>query len=167
MADEYADTKKMFVDAGLINYFNSAYGYAIFPTIGKAGFVVGGAYGKGQVYENHLYIGNTSMTQASIGFQIGGAGYSQIIFFQDKRALDNFTSGNFEFGAEAKAVAITAAVGGSAGSAGNSATTSGGKNNAIIQGSGYTQGMITFTIVKGGAMFDISVNGQKFKYMRM
>lgn len=165
-ADEYADTKKMFTDAGLSKFFDSAYGYALFPTIGEAGFIVGGAYGKGKVYEQGKYIGDTSMTQASIGFQFGGTGYSQVIFFEDKRALVTFTSGNFEFGAEAKAVAITAAAGASSSTTGSSATASGGKNNAVVTDAGYTKGMLTFTIVKGGAMFDVSLGGQKFKYMK-
>jgi len=165
-ADKYAETKKMFSDAGASNMFDSAYGYALFPTIGKAGFVVGGAYGEGKVYEQGKYIGDTSMTQASIGFQLGGAGFSQVIFFEDKRALDTFTSGNFEFGAEAQAIAITAAAGASSSTTGSSATASGGKNNAATTSAGYTKGMLTFTIVKGGAMFDVSLGGQKFKYMK-
>ena len=97
LADAYSDTKKLFENAGAANMFESAYGYALFPTIGKAGFVVGGAYGEGRVYEQGKHIGNTSMTQATIGFQLGGAGFSQVIFFEDKRALDEFTKGNFEF----------------------------------------------------------------------
>lgn len=165
-SDEYSDTKKMFEQAGQSNLFDSAYGYALFPTIGKAGFVVGGAYGKGKVYEKGTYIGDTSMTQATIGFQIGGAGFSQVVFFEDKRALDTFTSGNFEFGAEAQAVAITAAAGATSNTAGSSATASGGKNNAATTSAGYTRGMLIFTIVKGGAMFDVSLGGQKFKYMK-
>ena len=98
-ADEFSDTKKMFEDAEAANMFNSAYGYALFPTIGKAGFVIGGAYGTGRVYEQGAYIGDTSMSQATIGFQVGGSGFSQVIFFEDKDTLDDFTSGNFEFGA--------------------------------------------------------------------
>ncbi|MEE4167225.1 MAG: lipid-binding SYLF domain-containing protein [Desulfocapsaceae bacterium] len=166
-ADEYSETKEMFANAGAANLFDSAYGYALFPTIGKAGFIVGGAYGKGRVYEQGNYVGDTSMTQASIGFQIGGAGFSQVVFFEDKRALDTFTTGNFEFGAEAQAVAITAAAGATSNTAGSSATASGGKNNAVTTDAGYTKGMLIFTIVKGGAMFDVSVGGQKFKYMKM
>src|SRR5210317_2583016 len=131
-ADDYADTKKMFEDAGISNMFSSAYGYALFPTIGKAGFVVGGAYGKGRVYEQGKHIGNTAMTQATVGFQLGGAGFSQVVFFQDKRALEEFTKGSFEFGADAQATAITAAAGASANTAGSSATASGGKNNASM-----------------------------------
>ena len=163
LADEYSDTKKMFVDAGASNLFQSAYGYALFPTIGKAGFVVGGAYGKGRVYSGGKHIGDTSMTQASIGFQLGGSGFSQVIFFEDKRALDEFTSGNFEFGAQAQAVALTAAAGASANTSGNSATASGGKNNANTAGS-YHKGMATFTITKGGLMYEASIGGQKFSY---
>ncbi len=165
-ADNYSDTKKMFVDAGLSDMFNSAYGYALFPTIGKAGFIVGGAYGKGKVYEQGKYIGDTAMTQASIGFQLGGSGFSQVVFFQDKRALGEFINGNFEFGAEAQAVALTAAAGASANTSGSSATASGGKNNAAIGSSGYNKGMATFTITKGGLMYEVSLGGQKFSFTK-
>ena len=163
LADEYSDTKKMFEDAGVSSLFRSAYGYALFPTIGKAGFVFGGAYGKGRVYRGGQYIGNTDMTQATVGFQLGASGFSQVVFFEDKRALDEFTRGNFEFGADAQAVAITAAAGASANTSGSSATASGGKNNANTVGS-YHKGMATFTITKGGLMYEVSVGGQKFSY---
>lgn len=165
-ADNYADTKKMFEDAGLSAMFSSAYGYALFPTIGKAGFLVGGAYGKGRVFEQGEYIGDTAMTQATVGFQLGGTGFSQVIFFQDKRALLEFTNGNFEFGAEAQATAITAAAGASANTSGSSATASGGKNNATTAGAGYNKGMATFTITKGGLMYEISIGGQKFSFTK-
>ena len=166
-ADEYSDTKKMFEEAGVSNMFNSAYGYALFPTIGKAGFLVGGAYGKGRVYEQGKHVGDTAMTQATVGFQLGGAGFSQVIFFQDKRALSEFTNGNFEFGAEAQATAITAAASASANTAGSSATASGGKNNAATTGGGYNKGMSTFTITKGGLMYEVSVGGQKFSFTKL
>lgn len=163
-ADEYSETKKMFVDAGVGSLFSSAYGYALFPTIGKAGFVIGGAYGEGRVYEHGKHIGNTTMTQATIGFQLGGSGFSQVIFFEDKRAFDEFVRGNFEFGAEVQAVALTAAAGASANTSGSSATASGGKNNANIAARGYNKGMATFTITKGGLMYEATVGGQKFKF---
>jgi lipid-binding SYLF domain-containing protein len=165
-ADDYSDTKKMFDDAGISDMFNSSYGYALFPTIGKAGFVVGGAYGKGRVYEKGKYIGDTVMTQATIGFQLGGTGFSQVVFFQDKRALSEFINGSFEFGVEAQATALTAAAGASANTGGSSATASGGKNNAKIGSSGYNKGMATFTITKGGLMYEASVGGQKFNYTK-
>ena len=157
----------MFVDAGSSNLFNSAYGYALFPTIGKAGFLIGGAYGKGRVYEQGKHIGNTTMTQATVGFQLGGTGFSQVVFLQDKRALTEFINGNFEFGAEAQATAITAAAGVSANTAGSSATASGGKNNASTAGGSYNKGMSTFTITKGGLMYEATVGGQKFSFTKL
>lgn len=165
-ADEYTATKKMFEEAGVSDMFKSAYGYALFPTIGKAGFVVGGAYGEGRVYEQGKYLGNTAMTQATIGFQIGGEGFSQVVFFQDNRALTEFINGNFEFGADVSAVALTAAAKASANTAGNSATASGGKNNASIGSGGYNKGMATFTISKGGLMAEASVGGQQFSFTK-
>lgn len=164
-ADSYADAKKMFDDAGIAIMFENAYGYALFPTIGKVGIaVVGGAYGEGRVYEQGKHIGNSNMMQGTVGLQLGASGYSQVIFFQDKRALTEFTNGNFEFGAEAQATAITAAAGASANTAGSSAVASGGKNNANVGSAGYYKGMATYTITKGGLMYEISIGGQKFSF---
>jgi lipid-binding SYLF domain-containing protein len=103
------------------------------------------------------------MTQVSIGFQAGGQAYSEIIFLEDQRAYDEFTGGNFEFGADVGAVAITAAAGASAGTTGASAGASGGKKDATTVGK-YHKGVAVFTIVKGGAMYEAAVSGQKFKY---
>jgi lipid-binding SYLF domain-containing protein len=164
-ANKYVDTISLFKNAGeSANFFASAYGYAVFPTIGKGGLIVGGAHGTGHVYEKGKYIGNTSVTQLSVGFQAGGQAYSQIVFFEDKRALDEFTTGNFEFEAGVSAVAITAAAGGTAGTQGASAGASGGKKDATTVGSAYYKGMAVFTIVKGGAMYQATVAGQKFTY---
>jgi lipid-binding SYLF domain-containing protein len=163
-SDEYSETRKMFEDAGIGEMFKTAHGYALFPTIGKGGFVVGGAYGKGRVFEQGHYIGNTSMAQATIGFQLGGTGFSQVVFFQDKRVLSEFIGGNFEFGVEAQATVLTAAAGATANTGGSSATASGGKNNAAIGSSGYNKGMATFTITKGGLMYEASIGGQKFRF---
>jgi lipid-binding SYLF domain-containing protein len=144
---------KVFKDAGASQaFFSSSYGYAVFPTIGKGGLGVGGAYGRGRVYKQGQYVGDTSVTQLSFGLQAGGQAYSEIIFFQDQRAFDEFTTGNFEFGADASAVAITAAAG-----------ASGGKNDATTVGK-YRKGMAVFTVVKGGAMYQAALSGQKFKY---
>jgi len=162
-ADQYSDTRGMFESAGIGYMFQDSYGYALFPTIGKGGYVVGGAYGKGRVYEQGMNIGDTTMFQATIGFQLGGLGFSQVIFFQDQRALKNFTSGTFEFGAEAQATVITAAAGASANTTGSSATISGGQNNAKTTGT-YNKGMATFTITKGGLMYEASIGGQKFNF---
>ena len=109
------------------------------------------------------HVGDTSMTQVSVGFQAGGQAYSQIIFFQDRRAFDEFTSGQFALDASIGAVAITAAAGASAGTTGSTAGASGGKKDAATAG-GFQKGMAVFTIVKGGAMYEASVAGQKFSY---
>ena len=163
-ADSYSDTVDLFKNAGQsAAFFKSSYGYAVFPTIGKGGLVVGGAHGSGRVYEQGKHVGDTSMTQLSVGLQLGGQAYSQIIFFQDQRAFKEFTTGNFEFGADVSAVAITAAASASTGTTGSSAGASGGKKDATTAG-GYSKGMAIFTIVKGGAMYEASVSGQKFKY---
>ena len=85
-AEEYADTIGVFRDAGeSASFFDHSYGYAVFPTIGKGGIGLGGAYGKGRVYAQGAYVGNTSMIQVTVGFQLGGQAFSQIIFFEDKR----------------------------------------------------------------------------------
>ncbi|NOQ78540.1 MAG: hypothetical protein GQ546_03985, partial [Gammaproteobacteria bacterium] len=163
--DDISDTLKIFRDAGeSSHFFNKSYGYAVFPTIGKAGIGIGGAYGKGQVYAKKKHVGEVSMTQISIGFQLGAQGYSQIIFFEDKRAFDEFTGGNFEFGATAQAVAITAGASAGTSTTGSSATASGGKYNATTASGGYHKGMAVFTVAKAGLMYEASIGGQKFKY---
>lgn len=163
-ADEYTETIKVFKEAGESReFFNKAYGYAVFPTVGKGGVGIGGAYGKGRVYRKGKYVGDTSVTQVSVGLQLGGQAYSQIIFFEDERAFQEFTSGNFEFGADASAVAITAGVDAKAGTAGASAGASGGRHDAETIGK-YQNGMATFTVAKGGLMYEASIGGQKFGY---
>lgn len=164
-ADEYTDTIKVFRDAGESgSFFGKSYGYAVFPTIGKGGIGIGGAYGKGRVYRNGRYVGNTSMTQLTVGFQLGGQVYSQIIFFEDHRAYQEFTSGNFEFGAQASAVAITAGASAEATTTGTSAGASAGQHDAktTTAGFGYQKGMAVFTVAKGGLMYEASIGGQKF-----
>jgi lipid-binding SYLF domain-containing protein len=164
LADSYHDTVELFRNAGQSGqFFASCYGYAVFPTIGKGGFVVGGAHGDGRVFVHGNYVGDMSVTQLSVGFQAGGQAYSQIIFFEDKRAFEEFTNGTFEFGADANAVAITAAAQASAGTTGASAGASGGMKDAVTAGR-YYHGFAVFTIVKGGAMYEATLAGQKFTY---
>ena len=163
-ADEYTETIKVFKEAGESReFFNKAYGYAVFPTVGKGGVGIGGAYGEGRVYRKGKYVGDTSVTQVSVGLQLGGQAYSQIIFFEDERAFQEFTSGNFEFGAEASAVAITAGASAKANTSGSSAGASVTKNEARNVGA-YNKGMATFTVAKGGLMYEASIGGQKFNY---
>jgi lipid-binding SYLF domain-containing protein len=164
LADSYTGTVDLFRHAGQsAGFFGSSYGYAVFPTIAKGGLVVGGAHGKGRVYRKGDYVGDTSVTQVSVGLQAGGQAYSQIVFFQDERSFREFTTGSFEFGAGVSAVALTAAASATAGTNGSGAGASGGKKDAKTAGT-YRKGMAVFTIVKGGAMYEASVAGQKFSY---
>ena len=164
-ADDYADTTALFKNAGAsAAYFAKSYGYAVFPTVGEGAFIVGGAHGKGRVYVHGKHVGDTTMSQLSAGFQAGGKAFSQIIFFEDKRALDEFESGSFEFAAGASAVAVTAGASASAGTTGVSSGASGGMKDATTTSPGYEKGMAVFTIAKGGLMYAAAVAGQKFTY---
>ena len=166
-ADEYSDAIAVFKGAGeSSDFFEKAYGFAVFPTIGKGGIGVGAAHGTGHVYAGGKLVGESSMTQLSVGLQLGGQAFSQIIFFEDKRAFDEFTSGNFEFGAEASAVAITAGASAGASTAGNSTSASGGQHDATTTGD-YQKGMATFTVAKGGLMYAATLGGQKYTYKRL
>jgi lipid-binding SYLF domain-containing protein len=165
-ADEYQDTIKVFSKAEESGKFiKQAHGYAVFPTIGKGGIGIGGAYGKGRVYRGGQWIGDTSMAQVTLGFQLGGQTYSQMIFFENAQALQKFTSGEFEFGAEASAVAITASAGAKANTSGSSVGVSGNQDKARVAGV-WNGGMATFTVAKGGLMYEATLGGQKFSYTK-
>ena len=164
LADEYDDTLKTFREAGQSGrLFAKSYGYAVFPTIGKGGIGIGAAHGSGRVYAKGKYVGDTSMTQITVGAQLGGQAYSQMVFFEDQRAFEEFTSGNFEFGAQATAVAITAGATAQAGSAGAAASASAGQRDAKTSGE-FHKGLAVFVIVKGGLMYEASIGGQKFSF---
>jgi lipid-binding SYLF domain-containing protein len=133
-------------DALMKSLFDSAYGYVIFPNVGKGGIGVGGAAGNGTVYEKSAIVGMAKLSQVSIGFQAGGQAYREIIFFESKKELDRFKNSQFEFSAQASAVAAK----------------SGASANAK-----YTNGVMVFTMQKGGLMYEASVGGQKFKFKKM
>ena len=165
---DYSGTINMFkANPTVAPYFTSAYGYAVFPTIGEGAIVIGGAHGKGQVYTGGAVTGFTSMTQITIGFQLGGQAYSQVIFFKDKGAYEDFTNGNFEFDAQASAIAITASVQTSVGTTGTSASMGAGGSAGLQVNTSYRKGMLTFVIGKGGLMFESSIGGQKFNYKQV
>ncbi len=130
-------------DPSMAEWFNTAYAYAVFPRVGKGGIGIGGAHGKGIVIYQDRTVGKTSLSQVTIGFQLGGQVYSEFIMFKDKTAFDHFTRGNFEMGAQASAVAVTAGASADA---------------------NYDGGVAIFTIADGGLMFEASVGGQKFTY---
>lgn len=145
-------------------YFENAYGYAIFPTVGKGGFWLGAAYGGGKVFRRGTQTGTSEVFQVSLGLQLGGQAFSEIIFFKDKRAYDEFTSGNFEFDASASVVAITAGAQAKASTTGNSAGASAGPATAVKAGTTYHKGMATFIHTKGGLMYEAAIGGQKFNF---
>jgi lipid-binding SYLF domain-containing protein len=126
------------------SYFQDSYGYVVFPSIGKGGIVLGGAHGRGIVYEQGELIGAAKMTQVTLGFQWGGQAYSEVLFFKDKAALDSFKKSELEFSGQASAVAVT--LGASADIA-------------------YENGVAVYTLAKGGLMYEASLGGQKFNYL--
>ena len=164
-ADKYTDTVNVFKKSEAVQpFFKNAYGYAVFPTVGKAGIGIGGSYGTGQVYQGGKVTGEVSLIKGSIGWQLGGQAFSQMIFFEDKRAYEEFTSGNFEFDATASAVAITAGAQASAGTEGASAGASAGPATGKQAKTSYHKGMVVFTHAKGGLMYEASIGGQKFTF---
>jgi lipid-binding SYLF domain-containing protein len=129
-------------DPDMQRFFDSAAAYVIIPTVGKGGVGIGGAYGKGLLYEGGAPVAEVSLSQLTIGFQWGGQAYSEFIFFEDAAALEDFKRGNYELGAQVSAVAVTL---------GASADAS------------YSDGVAIFTQAKGGLMYEATVGGQKFK----
>ncbi len=130
-------------DPKIDKFFSSAAGYVVFPTIAKGAVVVGGAGGDGILFVGGKAVGKSNMGQATVGFQLGGQTYSEVVFFETPSALSDFKNGNFALAAQASAVAL------SAGAAANAK---------------YEKGVAIFTATKGGLMYEASVGGQKFGY---
>ena len=130
-------------DPDMKEWFSSSYGYVVFPNVGKAGLGIGGAHGNGLAYEGGKLVGKSELKAVTVGLQLGGQSFVEVIFFKDKTAFDDFTRGNFEFGAQVSAVALTA---------GASADLA------------YNGGVAVMTMAKGGLMYEASVGGQKFEY---
>jgi lipid-binding SYLF domain-containing protein len=129
-------------DPGMSKFFSSSYGYAVFPGIGKGGLGVGGAGGKGTLFNSGSAVADTKMSQITIGFQAGGQKYAEVIFFEDAERYNEFVSGSYEFAAQVSAVALT----------------SGASADAK-----YKEGILVVTMAIGGLMYEASVGGQKFK----
>ena len=145
LVEDCVEAKEDFIESdGLMeNLFNKAYGYVIFPNVGKGGIGIGGAVGSGVVYENGNIIGKAKLTQLSIGFQFGGQAYREVIFFESKADLDRFKENKIEFSAQASAVAVTEGA------------------SANVK---YKEGVMIFTQQKGGLMYEASIGGQKFNF---
>jgi len=164
-ADSYSNTINVFKKSHATKpFFKNCYGYAVFPTVGKGGIGLGGAYGKGQVYKKGKMVGTVTLAKLSIGFQLGGQAFSEIIFLQDKRAYTEFINGNFEFDASASAVVITAGVQAKAGTEGVTAGASAGPATGEYADINYSKGMAVFVQTKGGLMYEASIGGQKFSF---
>lgn len=141
-----AKDKLMTMEVGLDNFFTNSAGYVIFPNVGKGGFIVGGASGNGVVYENGTMIGMADLKKLSVGLQAGGQAITEIIFFETEADLEEFKDGDFEFSAEASAVAL---------------------KSGVAVNAKYRDGVAVFALPKAGLMADASVGGQKFDYKPM
>jgi lipid-binding SYLF domain-containing protein len=130
-------------DPGLQKFFDSAAGYAVFPSVGKGAIGVGGAYGRGEVFEGGKPVGYATLTQASIGLALGGQTYTELIFFENQAALDRFKSGNFAFAAQVSAVAL---------------------KSGVSANAKYEDGVAVFTLGQAGLMYEASIGGQKFAF---
>jgi lipid-binding SYLF domain-containing protein len=131
-------------DPGIQSFFDRSYGYAVLPKVAKGGFWVGGAWGRGEVFEQGAMVGYTSMSQATLGFTFGGQYLREIIFFRDKSDLDRFRTGEYTFSAQVTGVALTA---------------------GVAAKTDYKSGMAVFVISQKGLMVDVSLGGQKFSYV--
>jgi lipid-binding SYLF domain-containing protein len=140
-ADALADAQKN--DPSLEALIGKSAGYAVFPSVGKGAIGIGGAYGKGDLYQNGIVVGYCDMTQGSIGFQLGGQAYTEILVFETPAAVETFRNGNFRFDAQATAVALKSGAGANA---------------------KFASGVAVFTTDEAGLMYEASIGGQKFSY---
>ncbi len=141
---EKAKQKLLKADPGMEEFFKNSAGYVIFPNVGKGGFIVGGASGNGVVYDNGTMAGMADLKKLNIGLQAGGQAIIEVIFFETEAALQDFKEGDFQFAAEASAVAV---------------------ESGIAVNAKYKDGVAVFALPKAGLMADASVGGQKFKFV--
>ncbi len=130
-------------DSGMADWFSNSYAYAVFPNVGKGGIGIGAAHGNGIVYRSGTPVGKSELKQVTIGLQLGGQKFIEVIFFKDKTAYDDFTRENFEFGAQASAVAFS---------------------HSASADLAYNSGVAIVTMAEGGLMYEATVGGQKFEY---
>lgn len=130
-------------DPGLQKFFDTAAGYVVFPSVGKGAIGVGGAYGRGELFEHGKLVGYATLTQASIGLALGGQAYTELIFFEDRAALGRFKASNFAFAAQVSAVAL---------------------KSGVSANAKYADGVAVFTMGEAGLMYEASIGGQKFSF---
>ncbi len=158
--EQCLETLDRFRDLGNVpEMLAASYGYAIFPTIGKGGMGIGGAGGTGCVFRQGVETGKVTMGQVTIGWQLGGQAYSQLILFKNADTYEDFTRGRFEFGADATAVALTYGASATASTKGASASAGDTKGKAM-----WKRGMAVYTLAIGGLMYEASIGGQKFNF---
>ncbi|MGH8162171.1 MAG: hypothetical protein ACRESR_08545 [Gammaproteobacteria bacterium] len=132
-------------------FFNDAYGYAVFPSIGKGGVIIGGAHGGGSVFKHGRLVGHSTATNFSIGAQIGGKIFSEAIFFKNAKAFDRLTGGDFQFGSNTVSIGVP--------------TKTTDQRAATTPANAYNdRGVAVFTMTKSGFMVGIKVGGQKFSF---
>ncbi|MFL1895787.1 YSC84-related protein [Aquimarina sp. 2-A2] len=136
-------TELLQTDPSMASFFDKSAGYVIFPTVGKGGFIVGGAYGKGVVYDNGMYVGTAELKQLDVGLQAGGKAYTEIVFFETEKALENFKNDKFELSAEVSAIAI---------------------KTGVAKKAQFENGVAVFVHQKGGLMAEATIGGQKFNF---
>lgn len=159
------DTIEIFRQSPAVQpYFDTAYAYAVFPNVIKAGIFAGFSYGKGKVYKNNIPTGTSSVNRMSLGLQLGGLGMREIVFLEDERAYREFISEGFNFDFGINATVITVAVQAKAGSMGSTASASSGPATGAQASSNYYKGMAVFVHHKGGLMLEATVGGQKFTF---
>ncbi len=164
-AQDYGTAIAVFQSSPAVQpFFDDSYGYAVFPTVAKGGFIFGVGYGPGQVYRHGQVTGKTSIIEGSVGFQVGIKTFRQIIFFRDKTAYDDFTSGSFEFDASVQAVIITAAADAQAGTGSITAGATITPQTGAQAKSRYVNGIAVFLHTLGGIMGELSVGGQRFGF---
>jgi lipid-binding SYLF domain-containing protein len=146
LSSEVADAITVFKqkDPEIQRFFDGSYGYAVLPKIFKGAIWLGGAYGRGEVFEQGKMVGFCDMKQATLGLSFGGEYFREIIFFKEKADLARFMSGEFTFSAQVTGVALTAGAAAKA---------------------DYKSGMAVFVVPDKGLMVDASLGGQKFKYV--
>lgn len=161
---DVSETVELFRDIPQVApYFESAYGYAVWPRIGRGGLGIGASRGRGQVYVGGQLTGISTLTEISIGLQAGGQTYRQIVFFENREAFESFTTGSFEFDAQAQAVAVTASAEAGAGTQGSRTSAGAGRPNTAA-GGGFYKGLQVFTMAEGGLMYKATIAGQRYNY---
>jgi hypothetical protein len=163
--EDFSPSIEMFKSIPGVNpFFESSYGYAVWRMIARGGLGIGAATGKGQVYVGGEVVGFSRLIDISIGLQAGGQAYKQVIFFENKPAFDKFATGNFEFSAQASAVAVTASAQAASGTQGSQATAGAGAPATAATAGGYQDGLRVFTMASGGLMYQATIAGQKYGY---